>query len=122
MEKLQKIADNLTCEVMERIFGEKFTSCEDITEDDEMNKEWEIINEKIFSSLEMAVGFNKKEKTYVLSFAVADYEKTTLDELSEQELYEIAGKNDVYTLKEFQLLLNSDMISIDDKWIYFVTI
>ena len=57
MEKLQKIADNLTCEVMERIFGEKFTSCEDITEDDEMNKEWEIINEKIFTSLEMAVGF-----------------------------------------------------------------
>ena len=122
MEKLQKIADNLTGEVMERIFGEKFTSCEDITEDDEMNKEWEIINEKIFSSLEMAVGFNKKEKTYVLSFAVADYEKTTLDELSEQELYEIAGKYDVYTLREFQFLLNSDMISIDDKWIYFVTI
>lgn len=50
-DKLQLIADKLTDIAMERTFGQEYINCEDITENDEMSREWEYLNENFFELL-----------------------------------------------------------------------
>ena len=50
-DKLQMIADKLTDIVMAYTFGQKYIECEDITENDEMSREWEYLNEDFFELL-----------------------------------------------------------------------
>ena len=50
-DKLQLIADKLTDIAMEQIFGQEYINCEDITENDEMSREWEYLNENFFELL-----------------------------------------------------------------------
>ena len=50
-DKLQMIADKLTDNAMEQIFGQEYINCEDITENDEMSREWEYLNDNFFELL-----------------------------------------------------------------------
>ena len=50
-DKLQMIADKLTDIAMEQKFGQEYINCEDITENDEMSREWEYLNDNFFESL-----------------------------------------------------------------------
>lgn len=50
-DKLNEMADDLTNKIMSYVYGERFTKTEDITEDDELSKAWEYINENVFGSL-----------------------------------------------------------------------
>ena len=50
-DKLQLIADKLTDIAMEQIFGQEYINCEDITENDEMSREWEYLNDNFFELL-----------------------------------------------------------------------
>lgn len=50
-EKIQERADLITSAIMSRIYGKRFDNCEDLTEDEEMNKDWEFYNEKVFGEL-----------------------------------------------------------------------
>lgn len=50
-DKLQLIADKLTDIAMEQNFGQEYINCEDITENDEMSREWEYLNENFFELL-----------------------------------------------------------------------
>ena len=50
-DKLQMIADKLTDNAMEQIFGQEYINCEDITENDEMSRQWEYLNENFFELL-----------------------------------------------------------------------
>lgn len=50
-DKLQMIADKLTDIAMEQIFGQKYIDCNDITENNEMSREWEYLNENFFELL-----------------------------------------------------------------------
>ena len=50
-EKLNSYADDLTNDLMSKIFGKKFDDCVDISEDEEMNRAWEYMNERIFGCL-----------------------------------------------------------------------
>lgn len=48
---LQNLVDEFTNKVMTEIFNERFTQCEDITEDFEMNDTWNFINDTVYESL-----------------------------------------------------------------------
>lgn len=48
---LQNLVDEFTNKVMAEIFNERFTQCEDITEDFEMNDTWNFINDSVYESL-----------------------------------------------------------------------
>ncbi len=50
-DKLQLIADKLTDIAMEQKFGQEYINCEDITENDEMSREWEYLNDNFFELL-----------------------------------------------------------------------
>ena len=50
-EKLQEMADQLTEDLMSFVFGDRYDNTDDITEDEEMNKAWEYINEKSFGMI-----------------------------------------------------------------------
>ena len=50
-QKIQERADLITSAIMSRIYGGRFDNCEDVTEDELLNKEWEYINEKVFGEL-----------------------------------------------------------------------
>ena len=50
-DKLQLIADKLTDIAMEQKFGQEYINCEDITENDEMSREWEYLNKSFFELL-----------------------------------------------------------------------
>lgn len=50
-DKLNNLADALTNSIMSLFYGERFDKLEDITEDDELSKTWEIINEQCFGQL-----------------------------------------------------------------------
>ena len=50
-DKLQMLADKLTDIVMAYTFGQKYIEWEDITENDEMSREWEYLNENFFELL-----------------------------------------------------------------------
>lgn len=50
-DKLQMLADKLTDIVMAYTFGQKYIECDDITENDEMSREWEYLNENFFELL-----------------------------------------------------------------------
>ena len=50
-DKLNNLADALTNSIMSLLYGERFDKLEDITEDDELSKIWEIINEQCFGQL-----------------------------------------------------------------------
>ena len=50
-DKLQMNADKLTDNAMEQKFGQEDINCEDITENDEMSREWEYLNDNFFELL-----------------------------------------------------------------------
>jgi hypothetical protein len=50
-DKIQELADNLTSSIMSYVYGERFDNADDITEDEELNKAWEYINEECFGQL-----------------------------------------------------------------------
>lgn len=50
-DKLNELADKLTNIVMERFHGERFTKCNNLEEDEEMDRDWEYLSEKIFGFL-----------------------------------------------------------------------
>lgn len=50
-EKLQKMADELTNEIMSYVYGERFDKTDDITEDEELSKAWDYVNDITFGGL-----------------------------------------------------------------------
>lgn len=50
-DKLNKMADDLTDDIMSFVYGERYDNTDDITEDEELSKAWEYINEKAFGYL-----------------------------------------------------------------------
>lgn len=69
-------------------------------------------------------------ETYALLFSIDAYEREELAKMSAQELYDLAsavstvGYNeaDVLTLDDLSFKVNEDTISLDNSWLYFVTI
>lgn len=51
MSKVQDLADKFTNETLTEVFGERFTSLEDVEQDEEINEAWEILNEKFYESI-----------------------------------------------------------------------
>lgn len=51
ISKRQELADKFTNEAMTAIYGERFTSLEDVEEDEELNKVWETLNEGFYNTL-----------------------------------------------------------------------
>ena len=49
--KIQNLADNLTSSIMSYVYGERFDKTDDITEDEELDKAWEYINEECYNHL-----------------------------------------------------------------------
>ena len=47
----QELADKLTNEALATIYGERFTSLEDVEEDDELNRKWDFLNESFYQAL-----------------------------------------------------------------------
>jgi len=72
----------------------------------------------------------KEKKTYALTFSVDSYEREELDKMSQQELYDLASvastvgydEADVMTLDVFSYKVNEEQISLDNCWLYFVTL
>lgn len=68
--------------------------------------------------------------TYALTFRIDAYEREELAKMSQQELYDLASvastvgydEADVMTLDEFSYKVNEDKISLDNCWLYFVTL
>lgn len=50
-DKIQELADNLTSSIMSYVYGERFDNSDDITEDEELDKAWEYINERCHGQL-----------------------------------------------------------------------
>ena len=69
-KKLQEMADTLTSEFMSYKYGERFDECEDITKDEEMNKDWDFLNERIFGIIWAAY-----DEGYDVGFSDAESEK-----------------------------------------------
>lgn len=51
-DKLQKIADDITSAVMTHLYGDRFSTTDDITTDDELSDEWDSLNELIYDTLD----------------------------------------------------------------------
>lgn len=62
----------------------------------------------------------------VLSFDVDEYQKESLDRLSDQELYNISreDKNVLIwdSLKVFQECMNSNLVDTENRFIYFINL
>ena len=50
-DRLQEMADKLTENIMSFVFGDRYDNADDITEDEELSKAWEYINEASFGML-----------------------------------------------------------------------
>jgi len=69
-------------------------------------------------------------KTFALLFSIYAYEREELAKMTEQELYDLASvasnvgydEASVLTLDELSYKVNEDMISLDNVWLYFVSI
>ena len=69
-------------------------------------------------------------KTFALLFSIDAYEREELAKMSAQELYDLASvasnvgydEARVMTLDELSYYINEDMISLDNVWLYFVSI
>lgn len=61
-----------------------------------------------------------------LLFDVGTYERSVLDKMNENELYGLAMSSDLYyttmvfTLDEFQEMINDDAYNMSSYWLYFV--
>lgn len=49
--KIQDLADKFTNEVLTSKYGERFTSLDDVEDDDEINRIWEYLNEKFYNTI-----------------------------------------------------------------------
>ena len=62
----------------------------------------------------------------VLSFDVDEYQKESLDRLSDQELYNISRENKNVliwdNLKVFQERMNSGLVDTENRFIYFINL
>jgi len=47
----QDLADKLTSITLTELYGERFTNLEDVEEDEQLNREWEYLNEKFYDTL-----------------------------------------------------------------------
>lgn len=47
--EMQSFADTWTSDLLKLKYGQRFIDCEDITEDKEMDDDWERINEKLYN-------------------------------------------------------------------------
>ena len=47
--EMQSFADTWTSDLLKMKYGQRFIDCEDITEDKEMDADWERINEKLYN-------------------------------------------------------------------------
>lgn len=47
--EMQSFADTWTSDLLKLKYGLRFLDCEDITEDKEMDDDWERINEKLYN-------------------------------------------------------------------------
>lgn len=69
-------------------------------------------------------------KTFALIFSVYAYQRDELEKMTEKELYDLASvamtvgydEASVLTLEEFSAIANNDEISLDNVWLYFVSI
>ena len=69
-------------------------------------------------------------KTLALLFSIYAYEREELAKMTEQELYELASvasnvgydEASVLTLDELSCKVNEDNISLENVWLYFVSI
>ena len=69
-------------------------------------------------------------KTFALLFSIDAYEREELAKLTAQELYDLASvagavgydEASVLTLDELSYKINEDEISLDNVWLYFVSI
>ena len=69
-------------------------------------------------------------KTLALLFSIYAYEREELAKMTEQELYDLASvasnvgydEASVLTLDELSCKVNEDMISLENVWLYFVSI
>ena len=66
-KKLQKMADELTSIIMSYVYGERFDKADDITEDEELSKAWDFINQTTYGSLHVAYkeGVDDAESLYI---------------------------------------------------------
>ena len=68
--------------------------------------------------------------TKVLLFSVFHYDREFLEEMTDQEKYELASEcntlfpeeADMMSLKEFENRANDDTLDLNVSWIYFVNI
>jgi hypothetical protein len=49
--KIQDLADKFTNEVLTAKYGERFTSLDNVEDDDEINKIWDYLNEKFYNTI-----------------------------------------------------------------------
>ena len=49
--KIQDLADKFTNEVLTAKYGERFTSLNNVEDDDEINKIWDYLNEKFYNTI-----------------------------------------------------------------------
>lgn len=49
--KIQDFADKFTNEVLTSKYRERFTSLDDVEDDDEINRIWEYLNEKFYNTI-----------------------------------------------------------------------
>lgn len=69
-------------------------------------------------------------KTLALLFSIYAYEREELAKMTEQELYDLASvasnvgydEASVLTLDELSCKVNEDNISLENVWLYFVSI
>ena len=69
-------------------------------------------------------------KTFALMFSVYAYQRDELEKMTEQELYHLASvasnvgydEASILTLDELSYKVNEDKISLDNVWLYFVSI
>lgn len=50
-DKAQFYADKFTSEIMSERFGQRFTECKNLEEDDELNRWWESLNEEFYEMI-----------------------------------------------------------------------
>ena len=49
--KIQDLADKFTNEVLTAKYGERFTSLDNVEDDDEIDKIWDYLNEKFYNTI-----------------------------------------------------------------------
>ena len=49
--KIQDLADKFTNEVLTAKYGERFTSLDDVEDDEEINRVWDYLNEKFYNTI-----------------------------------------------------------------------